>query len=157
MKANWGGRPRKTEDGDPFEGRTQESATPVETSGSNDPLFGGKRAAEERPWFVPEEELWERRDETTHPMPVGYWREYAYTLDTPIEELEARLNELVKREANLAGTVTCELKDRGDMACSACPVSECGQDTAKSLLCRLGREQERIASLLITKRMFDGR
>lgn len=86
-------------------------------------------------------------------MHLGYWKEDEYTLSTPLETLEGRLAELLRREANgFEAGITCPLKDKGDMTCSACPVSEVGRNTRRSALCRLGREQERIAALIIAKR-----
>lgn len=74
-------------------------------------------------------------------------------METPVEALEARLATLIEREGNLEGAgVTCSIKGKGDMTCSACPVSQVGQNNKKSVLCKSGREQERIAALLIAKR-----
>lgn len=89
-------------------------------------------------------------DAKVHPLPLDYWSAHNYTLQTPIDQLLARANELEGREENgrKAG-ITCELK--GSLACSACPVCEIGQDTRKAALCRLGREQERIEALLVVK------
>lgn len=96
-------------------------------------------------------------DVRVHPVPVDYWLAHQYTMETPIERLLARANELETREQNgRAADITCHLKDGGDITCSACPVHEIGQDTRKSALCRLGREQERIEALLIAKTEGDG-
>lgn len=93
------------------------------------------------------------RDALVHPTPVDYWRASEFNLDTPIPELEARLDELIAREGRGAEAgITCPWKDLPDMTCSACPLHEIGQDTRKSALCRLGREQERVAALLIARR-----
>ena len=92
-------------------------------------------------------------EQTEHPVHLGYWLEDRYTLETPVEEIEARLRTLVEREGNAeAAGVTCPLKGKGDMTCSACPVCEIGQDTKRSALCRIGREQERLVALLHAKR-----
>lgn len=96
--------------------------------------------------------LWERRDETSHPAPIGYMLEYQFEMITPMDQLLERETVLQDREKRLyEGGVVCELKWKDDMSCSACPVHEVGQDTDLSLLCRLGREQERIRSLIVTK------
>lgn len=95
-------------------------------------------------------------DSEVHPTPVDYWRASDYTTETPLEMLEARTKQLLEREGNAfdAG-VTCGWKDLPDMSCSACPMNEIGQGTRKAPLCRLGREQERIAALTLVKRHDD--
>lgn len=93
-------------------------------------------------------------DAGVHPTPPDYWTASEYTLETPLEELEARLRELLQREANLdASGITCALKERAEVACSACPISEFGKETKLAALCRLGREQERILALIHAKQM----
>ncbi len=87
-------------------------------------------------------------------MPIGYWLEDQYSFATPLEALEERLKVLVQREEGVVSKgTTCSLKDRGEMTCSCCPVHEVGQDTPLSFLCRLGREQERITAMIITKNL----
>lgn len=90
-------------------------------------------------------------------MPIGYWNEDDYTLQTSMAVLDGRLAELLRREANAdAAGITCSIKDLPDMTCSACPVCEEGQNTRKSALCRLGREMERVMALATVKRHGDG-
>lgn len=88
--------------------------------------------------------------------PDAYWSAQDYAIDTSTEDLRARLVELIEREGNLFNCgITCPLKEEPDMTCSACPFHEVGRDTSKSALCRLGKEEERIAALLIAKRASD--
>lgn len=150
VRADWHTPARRApDDSDPFDGQeAAEAPGPVDTRGAGvvpgwpngrPPRLGNGTATP-----------------TLHPTPVSYWNEDAYTLETPPAELEARLAELVKREANLFDAeVVCDLKDQPEMTCSACPVNEVGRDSRLSALCRLGREQERIIALLITKRHRD--
>lgn len=101
-----------------------------------------------------EESLWNRRDEVEHPMPIGYWAESRWTFATPLDELLKREVTLLDRERRLfdAG-VECDFKWDSEVQCSACPVHEVGQQTNKSLLCRVGREQERIRTMVRVKQM----
>lgn len=104
-----------------------------------------------------EKAAWNHSGRTLHPMPVGYWCEDDYTLETPISTLEGRIVELHHREENaFKKGVACEIKDMPENTCSACPVCEVGKDTRKSALCRLGREQERVMSLITVLRFGDG-
>lgn len=68
--------------------------------------------------------------------------------------LSARLAELAVKESRLWGNdVTCDLKERADTCCHACPVTQVNNtDNALSLLCSLGREQERVAMRLAVLR-----
>lgn len=83
----------------------------------------------------------------------AYWLAQDFSMETSLEDLEARLSVLFQREGNLFNCeVTCPMKDLPDMTCSACPFHEVGRDTSKSALCRLGKEQERISALILCKR-----
>jgi hypothetical protein len=64
--------------------------------------------------------------------------------------LSARLAELAAREARLwEQGVRCALKERADSCCHACPVTQLNNpESAISLLCKIGREQERVAMRL---------
>jgi len=103
-------------------------------------------------WFV---EQIEQLDDADDPfsMPV---EEVGKRIDLrePQARLHLRLQELLNREGRLfdAG-VTCEIKDRADATCHACPVSK-AHDSADPLgvLCRLGREQERTCTELAVLR-----
>jgi hypothetical protein len=74
-------------------------------------------------------------------------------LRDPQAALEIRLTELLRREGNLehAG-ITCPVKARSDTTCHACPISQAGTDTALSVLCRIGREQESVLTELAVLR-----
>jgi hypothetical protein len=99
-----------------------------------------------------ESALWDRREETEHPLPLGYWCESKYTFLTPLDELLQREVTLLDRERRLwDANVRCELKWDQGVTCSTCPVHEVGQETKLSLLCRLGREQERIHTMVRVK------
>lgn len=88
--------------------------------------------------------------------------------EQPIEEVgevidlgsgEARLHvelaELIRGEGNLDRVgITCAIKDRADTTCHACPVSEAARrDKPLGVLCRLGREQERVLTELAVHRV----
>lgn len=64
--------------------------------------------------------------------------------------LQVRLTELVRRESELDNLgVSCDLKQLHDVVCSACPVSEAGNDSSElGSLCRVGREQEMVLTEL---------
>jgi hypothetical protein len=102
---------------------------------------------------VTEAALWDRRDEVEHPMPVGYWLEDRFTFLTPLDELLQREATLLEREQNMHDNlnIRCELKWDPGVTCSTCPVHEVGQDTPLSMLCRVGREQERIHTMVRVK------
>lgn len=61
--------------------------------------------------------------------------------------LEHRLADLLDAESDLFNAdVTCVIKDCVHTSCFACPLYEIAADRAP--LCRLGREQERVLTLL---------
>lgn len=95
-------------------------------------------------WFVAEVE---GLDDEPDPfaMPVEEVGE-RIDLSDPLGGLRLRLVELLRREGNLdAGGVTCAIKGRTDTCCHACPMSEAHiRDSTLGVLCRLGREQERV-------------
>lgn len=78
------------------------------------------------------------------------------TIGKPIDlsdrrgSLQARLHELVKREGRLYNKgVTCAIRDTPNTCCAACPYSEAlNKDSALGVLCRVGREQEQVATTL---------
>lgn len=64
------------------------------------------------------------------------------------EELEARLQSLLRREGRLASIgLSCDLKWTGQ-SCATCPYSA-GLDEARGAVCNIGHEQERIAKGLM--------
>lgn len=71
-------------------------------------------------------------------------------LSKPTAQLTVRLTELLNREGRLEAIgVTCDLKSRSDVVCSACPISRAGDPTAPlGALCRVGREQESVCTQL---------
>lgn len=76
------------------------------------------------------------------------------SIETPLDELRDRLLGLSKREAYFFEQgVTCPLKDNPEMSCIACPFSkaEFPEFEAKCQLCRVGVNQETIATLMIAK------
>lgn len=82
------------------------------------------------------------------------WGQQLVGIDTPIDELRARLSGLVKREGALfANGVTCALKDNVEMSCIACPFSKAESPDLEGecQLCRIGVGQERLSTLLIAK------
>lgn len=97
--------------------------------------------------------LWDRREEGEHPLPIGYWCEDKYTFLTPLDELLQREVTLLERERHMYDNmeIRCELKFDPGVTCSTCPVHEVGQETKLSMLCRLGREQERIHTMVRVK------
>jgi hypothetical protein len=141
LKANWFDTvDTKTEDNDPFAGTTA-SLLPVDEPGDT-------TITNTAPRPVPQvRDLGQDEDGNG-----SYPQADRFTMLSSIEDLEARLRELLKREGNCfdAG-ITCALKDHPEMTCSACPFHEVGQDTRKSALCRLSKEQERILSILTAK------
>lgn len=70
----------------------------------------------------------------------------------PLEEdLSLRLVELVESEGALFERgVRCEIKDRPDTCCHACPLYR--EDGELGALCQVGREQERVATQLSVER-----
>lgn len=82
-------------------------------------------------------------------------------LSTPVPVLHDRLADLLRREGNLDHCgVRCSLKDLPDCTCLACPVSlsddESEGNAHKAALCRIGKEQERTATLLMVKQRSGG-
>lgn len=75
------------------------------------------------------------------------------TMETPTEELERMLSFSLKREARLdAAGITCDLKERSEMSCLACPFNKCGDDDdPKQTLCRVGMEQTILSAYLIAQ------
>lgn len=71
-------------------------------------------------------------------------------LKDPSAALHVRLNELVAKEQNLFNAdVRCEVKDRTDTSCHACPISMAHDgNAALGVLCRVGREQEMVTTEL---------
>lgn len=64
-------------------------------------------------------------------------------------KLNERLVELVGAEGALADRgVTCAIKDRADTTCSACPIACVDEIEPIAALCRVGKEQERVLTLL---------
>lgn len=64
------------------------------------------------------------------------------------DRLHLRLVELARREGRFTEiNVTCEIKNRPDVTCLACPLSEAGdKESALGHICRIGREQEMVAT-----------
>lgn len=84
----------------------------------------------------------------------------AITIDTPDEDLDSRLNSLLRREARLdARGITCALKDKGEAQrgrppCLACPVSKADDEShGRFLLCRLGVQQDLVITAMDAKRL----
>lgn len=77
----------------------------------------------------------------------------ALSVDSPLEEITARLARLMKGEGRLAEMgITCPLKESGECSCSACPVSQLSHpEESKAALCRLGQEQERLVMMSLAK------
>lgn len=85
-------------------------------------------------------------------------------LSTPEPQLNARLQELFRREGNLFEFGrSCPMKDKGEDqgVCLACPVSKANlevtgdisyEDAGQRLLCRIGMEQQTIVNVLRHKR-----
>ena len=75
-------------------------------------------------------------------------------LSEPTAKLDVRLVELLHREAQLDGLgVGCELKERSDVLCSLCPVSQASDENAPlGALCRVGREMESVCTQLAVAR-----
>jgi hypothetical protein len=66
------------------------------------------------------------------------------------ESHQARLGETLRREAQLHDQgASCEIKFHDDSTCFACPLYEGDRgDTPKANLCRLGREQDTLITLI---------
>lgn len=66
------------------------------------------------------------------------------------ESYHARLSETLRVEARLFNEgVSCEIKHHDDSTCFACPLYEGDRgDTPKAKLCRLGREQDTLITLI---------
>ena len=66
------------------------------------------------------------------------------------ESYEVRLSETLRYESRLFNEgVDCEIKLHDDMTCFACPLYEGDRgDTPKARLCRLGREQDTLITLI---------
>lgn len=71
-------------------------------------------------------------------------------LSGPKATLLVRVQELMHREGQLdALGITCSLKERVDVICSVCPVSEAENgDSRLGELCRVSREQEVVVTQL---------
>lgn len=83
--------------------------------------------------------------QSSGPMPLA--------LDTPVDQLQRRVRSLAKREAHLFDEgVVCGIKDCGETACSACPISRASDGSAKGLLCQIGIEQEQVLTLMAAQR-----
>lgn len=77
-------------------------------------------------------------------------------LDGPRAELNQRLVELVAAEAELFNRgVTCEIRDRRDTCCSACPLM--GAEESPGELCSVGFEQENVLTELAVISVGRGR
>lgn len=75
-------------------------------------------------------------------------------LSTPEPKLHQHLHTLLEQEGVLfEREVVCEIKDKPDTTCLACPVSS-ARDYSSPMgqLCRVGQEQERVATVLIAQR-----
>jgi hypothetical protein len=92
------------------------------------------------------EDLWAEEVEATG-LPID--------LTTTVARLEADLLQNLRKEAYLDGcNVTCEIKDRVDTSCWACPLYAGDvPDDPRGSLCIVGREQERISTRLAVARM----
>lgn len=75
------------------------------------------------------------------------------TLETPVSVLRAMLSVSVKREARFdAAGITCALKDCGEVSCLACPFNKAADDDdPKQTLCKIGMEQDILATYLLAK------
>lgn len=74
-------------------------------------------------------------------------------LDTDEPRLVQRVEELVDAERKLYNLgVTCELKYRSGVSCSACPLATPFSGTPRGRLCQISREQERVLTLLAISR-----
>lgn len=72
--------------------------------------------------------------------------------------LAGRLKNTVRVENDLAQLgAFCELKGMPDTTCFACPLYEGDGDTPQAHLCRLGREQDTLITLLAVRKHGEGR
>lgn len=80
-------------------------------------------------------------------------------LTTTVARLSAELLKSGKHEGYLdSAGVTCEIKDRVDTSCWACPLYAGDvPDDPRGSLCIVGREQERISTRLAVARMEEER
>lgn len=70
-------------------------------------------------------------------------------IDTDSQKLFDRLRALVRHESALFNKgVTCEIKDKHETCCSACPLNHADGEGDSSFLCRVGVEQEQVITLL---------
>lgn len=75
----------------------------------------------------------------------------------PTARLDVRLEELLRREAELDTLgVSCSLKERPDVVCTLCPISEAENDSPLGGLCRVAREQEAVCTQLAVQRHAEG-
>lgn len=74
-------------------------------------------------------------------------------VNAPVATLEARLAESLRFEAQLADRgALCDIKQHEWSTCFACPLYEGDGDGDAAKLCRLGREQDTILTLLAVRR-----
>lgn len=76
------------------------------------------------------------------------------SIRTDAAELDRQVLALLEQEAQLfdAG-ITCPIKDLRDTTCLACPVSAARDHSEpRGKLCRVGQEQERVATVLVAQR-----
>lgn len=93
-------------------------------------------------------------DATTPISNKPTWGQATVTVETPMDQLRARMGGLLKREAALFDRgVTCPLKDNPEMSCIACPFSkaEAPEQEAECQLCRIGVGQERLSTIMLAK------
>lgn len=97
-------------------------------------------------WFV-EDDVDEDLDADPFEAPIE-------ELGIPIDlrsapDLIARLADLLREEGELDGAgVTCSLRGRPGMVCSACPVSQAATQTPMGHLCRNARAQDVVLSTI---------
>lgn len=105
-------------------------------------------------WFTPDIEL----DDDGDPFDlVDDDGETVVDLSTDEERLARELSDTIKREARLdAQSVTCEIKDRADTSCWACPLFRGHSSEPIAPLCRLGREQGSLLTRLAVLRAGAG-
>lgn len=87
------------------------------------------------------------------------WADEVAETGLPIElgddsaKLSDKLERTVRQEAYLFNQgVTCQIKDREDTSCWACPVYRGDTDDPVGALCLVGREQERLLTRLAVDR-----
>ena len=76
------------------------------------------------------------------------------SIHTSTAELDSYALGLLEQEAQLFDDgITCPIKDKRDTTCLACPVSAARDHSEpKGKLCRVGQEQERVATVLVAQR-----